>query len=235
MCLQDSSRPRKGCGKAPAQWSTSLGTRGVGSFPRALVPSLPRRHVLGAKSEAAPVRTLAIGVVRDRNVGEERGWPHCSCGLSIRCKRTHNSAESRPMTWQSWFPGGSRFSCVVNCGSFSAPEGCPGSGSGMRHAVASALDRKTVDSGWLSGVAEAFWVALWLTMFPCAGSRGRFGDDWISMTMSVGRPRGRRSSARVSGQRAGAPCEPKYRFSIVLIRIMYRLAAISFARLIHKE
>eukprot|EP00962_Isochrysis_galbana_P002896 scaffold800_cov111-Isochrysis_galbana.AAC.5 len=46
MCLQDSSRPRKGCGKAPAQWSTSLGTRGVGSFPRPLVPSLPRRHVL---------------------------------------------------------------------------------------------------------------------------------------------------------------------------------------------
>eukprot|EP00962_Isochrysis_galbana_P027713 scaffold8723_cov116-Isochrysis_galbana.AAC.6 len=49
MCLQDSSRPRKGCGKAPApaQWSTSLGTRGVGSFSRPLVPSLPRRHVLG--------------------------------------------------------------------------------------------------------------------------------------------------------------------------------------------
>eukprot|EP00962_Isochrysis_galbana_P004223 scaffold1172_cov124-Isochrysis_galbana.AAC.3 len=33
--------------KAPAQWSTSLGTRGVGSFSRPLVPSLPRRHVLG--------------------------------------------------------------------------------------------------------------------------------------------------------------------------------------------
>eukprot|EP00962_Isochrysis_galbana_P042185 scaffold15689_cov135-Isochrysis_galbana.AAC.11 len=47
MCLQDSSRPRKGCGKAPAQWSTSLGTRGVGSFSLPLVPSLPRRHVLG--------------------------------------------------------------------------------------------------------------------------------------------------------------------------------------------
>eukprot|EP00962_Isochrysis_galbana_P039631 scaffold14246_cov105-Isochrysis_galbana.AAC.4 len=47
MCLQDSSRPRKGCGKAPAQWSTSLGTRGVGSFSRPFVPSLPRRHVLG--------------------------------------------------------------------------------------------------------------------------------------------------------------------------------------------
>jgi len=47
MCLQDSSRPRKGCGKAPAQWSTSLGTRSVGSFSRPLVPSLPRRHVLG--------------------------------------------------------------------------------------------------------------------------------------------------------------------------------------------
>eukprot|EP00962_Isochrysis_galbana_P016443 scaffold4716_cov109-Isochrysis_galbana.AAC.1 len=43
----NSSRPRKGCGKAPAQWSTSLGTRSVGSFSRPLVPSLPRRHVLG--------------------------------------------------------------------------------------------------------------------------------------------------------------------------------------------
>eukprot|EP00962_Isochrysis_galbana_P029768 scaffold9569_cov142-Isochrysis_galbana.AAC.2 len=67
----------------------------------------------------------------------------------------------------------------------------------------SALGRKTVDSGWLSGVAEAFGVALWLTMLPCAGSRGRFGDEWISDIHDhddVGRPRGRRSSARVSGQ-----------------------------------
>eukprot|EP00962_Isochrysis_galbana_P015332 scaffold4400_cov124-Isochrysis_galbana.AAC.3 len=47
MCLQDSSRPRKGYEKAPARRSTSLGTRGVGSFSRPLVPSLPRRHVLG--------------------------------------------------------------------------------------------------------------------------------------------------------------------------------------------
>eukprot|EP00962_Isochrysis_galbana_P041368 scaffold15176_cov102-Isochrysis_galbana.AAC.2 len=48
MCLQDSSRPRKGSGKAPAQWSTSLGTRGVGFFSGPLaVPSLPRRQVLG--------------------------------------------------------------------------------------------------------------------------------------------------------------------------------------------
>eukprot|EP00962_Isochrysis_galbana_P044164 scaffold17047_cov104-Isochrysis_galbana.AAC.4 len=33
--------------RAPAQWSTSLGTRGVCSFPHPLVPSLPPRHVLG--------------------------------------------------------------------------------------------------------------------------------------------------------------------------------------------
>jgi len=39
---------------------------------------------------------------------------------------------------------------------------------------------------WLSGLTEAFEVALWLTMLPCAGSRGRFGDEWISMTMSFG-------------------------------------------------
>eukprot|EP00962_Isochrysis_galbana_P053002 scaffold24470_cov129-Isochrysis_galbana.AAC.3 len=36
-CGNSSSRPRNGCGKAPAQWSTSLGTRGVGSFSRPLV------------------------------------------------------------------------------------------------------------------------------------------------------------------------------------------------------
>eukprot|EP00962_Isochrysis_galbana_P044499 scaffold17291_cov127-Isochrysis_galbana.AAC.3 len=47
MCLQDSSRPRKGYEKAPARRSISLGTRGLGSFSRPLVPSLPRRHVLG--------------------------------------------------------------------------------------------------------------------------------------------------------------------------------------------
>eukprot|EP00962_Isochrysis_galbana_P033480 scaffold11206_cov117-Isochrysis_galbana.AAC.21 len=58
-------------------------------------------------------------------------------------------------------------------------------------------------SGWLSGVAEAFGVALWLTMLPCAGSRGCFGDEWISMTMSVGpEAEGRRSNARVSGQQS---------------------------------
>eukprot|EP00962_Isochrysis_galbana_P060366 scaffold34727_cov180-Isochrysis_galbana.AAC.1 len=36
MCLQDSSLPRKGCGKAPTRWSISLGTRGVDSFSRPL-------------------------------------------------------------------------------------------------------------------------------------------------------------------------------------------------------
>eukprot|EP00962_Isochrysis_galbana_P022986 scaffold6887_cov126-Isochrysis_galbana.AAC.5 len=39
--------PERGYEKAPAQWSTSLGTRGVGFLSRPLVPSLPRRHVLG--------------------------------------------------------------------------------------------------------------------------------------------------------------------------------------------
>jgi len=54
LCLQDSSRPRKGCGKAPPQWSTSLGTRGVGSFSRPLV--LPLCAFL-ASSPDAPART----------------------------------------------------------------------------------------------------------------------------------------------------------------------------------
>eukprot|EP00962_Isochrysis_galbana_P038747 scaffold13787_cov145-Isochrysis_galbana.AAC.4 len=42
--------PGRGVGRPPRNGppSTSLGTRGVGSFPRPLlVPSLPRRHVLG--------------------------------------------------------------------------------------------------------------------------------------------------------------------------------------------
>eukprot|EP00962_Isochrysis_galbana_P010293 scaffold2849_cov121-Isochrysis_galbana.AAC.2 len=42
--------PERGVGRPPRnEWSASLGTRGVGSFsfPRPLVPSLPRRHVLG--------------------------------------------------------------------------------------------------------------------------------------------------------------------------------------------
>jgi len=58
-------------------------------------------------------------------------------------------------------------------------------------------------SDWLSGIAEAFGVALWLTMLPCAGSRGRFGDDGIPMTVCVVRLRGRRSGARGSGLSAG--------------------------------
>eukprot|EP00962_Isochrysis_galbana_P009896 scaffold2741_cov134-Isochrysis_galbana.AAC.12 len=49
-----------------------------------------------------------------------------------------------------------------------------------------ALDSITVVSDWLSGIAEGFGVALWLTMLPCAGSRGRFGDDGIPMTVSFG-------------------------------------------------
>eukprot|EP00962_Isochrysis_galbana_P048347 scaffold20106_cov111-Isochrysis_galbana.AAC.7 len=39
--------PERGVGRPPRNKSTSLGTRGEGSFPRLLVPSLPRRHVLG--------------------------------------------------------------------------------------------------------------------------------------------------------------------------------------------
>jgi len=52
--------------------------------------------------------------------------------------------------------------------------------------VAGALDSKTVVSDWLSGLGDAFEVALWLTMLPCAESGGRFGDEWMSMTMSFG-------------------------------------------------
>eukprot|EP00962_Isochrysis_galbana_P032830 scaffold10868_cov121-Isochrysis_galbana.AAC.5 len=53
-------------------------------------------------------------------------------------------------------------------------------------ALAGALGSKTVVTDWLSGITEAIEVALWLTMLPCAVSRGRFGDAWMSMTVSFG-------------------------------------------------
>eukprot|EP00962_Isochrysis_galbana_P004095 scaffold1141_cov128-Isochrysis_galbana.AAC.16 len=43
-----------------------------------------------------------------------------------------------------------------------------------------------VTGDWLSGHSEAFAVAIWLTMLPCADSRGPFGDEWMSMTVSFG-------------------------------------------------
>eukprot|EP00962_Isochrysis_galbana_P019301 scaffold5613_cov133-Isochrysis_galbana.AAC.11 len=56
-----------------------------------------------------------------------------------------------------------------------------------------ALDSKTVvsDSSQTGShsqatVSESFAVAIWLTMLPCAESRGRFGDEWMSMTVSFG-------------------------------------------------
>eukprot|EP00962_Isochrysis_galbana_P009516 scaffold2651_cov118-Isochrysis_galbana.AAC.5 len=53
-------------------------------------------------------------------------------------------------------------------------------------ALAGSQGRYSVVTGWLSGIAEAKGMVLWLTILPCAGSRGRFGDDWIPMSMSVG-------------------------------------------------
>eukprot|EP00962_Isochrysis_galbana_P004499 scaffold1232_cov127-Isochrysis_galbana.AAC.9 len=53
-------------------------------------------------------------------------------------------------------------------------------------ALAGALCSKTVVTDWLSGNAEAVEVALWLTMLPCDDSRWRFGDAWMSMTVSFG-------------------------------------------------
>eukprot|EP00962_Isochrysis_galbana_P006251 scaffold1690_cov118-Isochrysis_galbana.AAC.6 len=47
-------------------------------------------------------------------------------------------------------------------------------------------ERGAQASGWLSGIAGANGLALWLTILPCAGSRGRFGDDSIPMSMSFG-------------------------------------------------
>eukprot|EP00962_Isochrysis_galbana_P057956 scaffold30592_cov112-Isochrysis_galbana.AAC.1 len=52
--------------------------------------------------------------------------------------------------------------------------------------LAGALGSKTVVTDWLSGNTEAFEVALWLTMLPCAASRGRCGDAWMSMMVSFG-------------------------------------------------
>eukprot|EP00962_Isochrysis_galbana_P047345 scaffold19288_cov142-Isochrysis_galbana.AAC.4 len=56
----------------------------------------------------------------------------------------------------------------------------------MCKALAGARGSKTVVTDWLSGNTEAIEVALWLTMLPCVVSRGRFGDAWMSMTVSFG-------------------------------------------------
>eukprot|EP00962_Isochrysis_galbana_P029124 scaffold9278_cov117-Isochrysis_galbana.AAC.10 len=63
---------------------------------------------------------------------------------------------------------------------------CDVQGSGRLWQGHWSLDRCTVVTGWLSGIAGANGLALWLTMLPCAWSRGRFGDDWIPMSMSFG-------------------------------------------------
>jgi len=62
---------------------------------------------------------------------------------------------------------------------------------------------------WLSGHSEAFAVSIWLTMLPCTDSRGRFGDAWMSMTVSFGSEaegEGAASGARRARQPASAPC-----------------------------
>eukprot|EP00962_Isochrysis_galbana_P036204 scaffold12470_cov119-Isochrysis_galbana.AAC.16 len=51
----------------------------------------------------------------------------------------------------------------------------------------------------VSGIARADGLALWLTILPCAGSRGRFGDDWNPMSMSV-------DPEAEGAARASAPC-----------------------------
>eukprot|EP00962_Isochrysis_galbana_P011497 scaffold3223_cov115-Isochrysis_galbana.AAC.1 len=38
----------------------------------------------------------------------------------------------------------------------------------------------------ISSIAGSNGAALWLTLLSCAGSRGRFGDEAISMTVSFG-------------------------------------------------
>eukprot|EP00962_Isochrysis_galbana_P046749 scaffold18898_cov116-Isochrysis_galbana.AAC.2 len=58
----------------------------------------------------------------------------------------------------------------------------PGAGAAGGRGIAMCLKLST----WLSGIAGAKSMALWLTILPCAGSRGRFGDDWIPISMSVG-------------------------------------------------
>jgi len=58
-------------------------------------------------------------------------------------------------------------------------------------------------TNWLSGHTGSNVVALWLTLLPDGGSRGRFGDGGVSVSMSVfrdhvGRPKGRKGAARAS-------------------------------------
>eukprot|EP00962_Isochrysis_galbana_P029533 scaffold9442_cov117-Isochrysis_galbana.AAC.13 len=53
-------------------------------------------------------------------------------------------------------------------------------------ALAGSLSRYFVVQTRISSIAGSNGAALWLTLLSCAGSRGRFGDEVISMTVSFG-------------------------------------------------
>ena len=56
----------------------------------------------------------------------------------------------------------------------------------MCKALAGSLCRHFVIQSWISSIAGSNGVALGLTLLSCAGSRGRFGDEAMSMTVSFG-------------------------------------------------
>eukprot|EP00962_Isochrysis_galbana_P013629 scaffold3863_cov166-Isochrysis_galbana.AAC.2 len=51
---------------------------------------------------------------------------------------------------------------------------------------AARVDSRTDVVSRISSIAGSNGAALWLTLLSCAGSRGRFGDEAISMTVSFG-------------------------------------------------
>eukprot|EP00962_Isochrysis_galbana_P017235 scaffold4961_cov114-Isochrysis_galbana.AAC.9 len=81
--------------------------------------------------------------------------------------------------------GGRAYRLMYAYGSRLSREGvvCKGSGRQGQVLWTAKLSSQT---GSHSGHSEAFAVAIWLTMLPCAESRGRFGDEWMSMTVSFG-------------------------------------------------
>eukprot|EP00962_Isochrysis_galbana_P022563 scaffold6748_cov122-Isochrysis_galbana.AAC.4 len=67
-----------------------------------------------------------------------------------------------------------------------APTFRGGRGARLWHALAGAVGRFPVVTIWLLGHTGSKEVALWLTLLSDDGSRGRFGDGGVSVTMSVG-------------------------------------------------
>eukprot|EP00962_Isochrysis_galbana_P024374 scaffold7467_cov140-Isochrysis_galbana.AAC.3 len=62
--------------------------------------------------------------------------------------------------------------------------------------ITSTYNDSPVGTSYIRDIGGPNGVALWLTLLSCAGSRGRFGDEAMSMTVSFGA--GAEGAARAS-------------------------------------